>query len=189
MNWHSKVSSDVSDCCEQVQRSIHTLLRASAHPVPQEQNHAGKEAHAELHEDSGEEQNVDEESTLQQRQESPLVVIVFVVGAGPRRLEVLDQSWDFRIKATDVGRDRTTEPVRVAQVGNLESTNLGKKPRNDQSNGCGHNQSRWATESRFAQCLQRSWNVSRFGLSKWFDSAYVTGEKSKHGNTDTALEW
>lgn len=117
------------------------------------------------------------------------MIIIFVIGTGPRRLEVLDQPWDFRVKTTDVGRDRAAEPVGVAKVCHFKSTQLCKEPRNDQSNGRGHNQSRWATESRFAQCLERSWNVSRFGLSKWFDGAYVTGEKSKHGNTDTALEW
>ncbi len=41
-------------CRVKMRVSRHTLLRAGAHPVPHVQNYAGEEAHAELHENSGE---------------------------------------------------------------------------------------------------------------------------------------
>jgi hypothetical protein len=45
-----------------------TLLGAGPHPVPNKENGAGEEAHAEFHENGGEQKNVDKESALQQRE-------------------------------------------------------------------------------------------------------------------------
>lgn len=89
-NWHSNVSAPCQHYTLESAQGQHTLLGASAHPVPKEQDDAGKETHAELHEDGGEQQDVDEEGALEQGQESPLVVVVLVVCARPRSLEVLD---------------------------------------------------------------------------------------------------
>jgi hypothetical protein len=166
-----------------------TLLRACSHPVPPEQDSAGEQAHAELHEDGREQEHVDQESSLQQREQRPLVVIVLVVGTRPRTLEVAQETRDFGVEAANVLRHGSPEPVRIATVGDFEGSNLGKEPGKNQGDGCGHNQTRWSAESRFTQSRQCGGNIAGFCLSKWFNRAHVTCEESEHGHSDASLPW
>lgn len=78
--------------------------------------------------------------------------------------------------------------MRVAKVGHLKGTQLSKEPCNDQGNGGGHDQPRGAAESRLAQRLEGSRNVSRLCLAERLDGADVAGEEGKHGDADAALE-
>ena len=117
------------------------------------------------------------------------MIIVFVIGARPGLLEVLNQSRNLGVKAANVGRDGASQPVGVASVGNLESADLGKEPREDKSDSRGKDQARWSSESGFAKSLQRSWDVARLCLAKRFDGADVTSQESKHGHPNAALPW
>lgn len=117
------------------------------------------------------------------------MIIIFVVGARPRPLKVLNQSWNLGVKTADVDGDRPPQPVGIAAVGNLESANLGKEPGDKESNRGGHDKSWWAAEGRLAKRRQGGRDVSRLGLAERFDGTNVAGEKSKHGDSDTALPW
>lgn len=78
--------------------------------------------------------------------------------------------------------------MRVAEVGNFKSTQLGEEPGNDEGNGGGHDQSRWAAEGGFAQCLECGGYVSRLCLSERLDGANIASEEGEHGYANTALE-
>lgn len=117
-----------------------------------------------------------------------MVVVVLVVCARPRCLEVPDQSWDLGVEAADVGRDRASEPVRVAEVGDFKGSQLGEEPGDDEGDCGGHDESGWAAEGGFAQGFQGCWNVARLCLAERLDGAHVSGEKGEHGDTNTALE-
>jgi hypothetical protein len=166
-----------------------TLLGAGPHPVPNKENGAGEEAHAEFHENGGEQKNVDKESALQQREQSPLMVVVFVIGARPRLLEVPDQAGDFGVEAADVGWDGSPQPVGVAAVSNLKGTELRKEPGHDEGDGGRHDEAGRPAECRFSKRDQGSGNVARLCLAERLDCADISGEEGKHGDADTSLPW
>lgn len=118
-----------------------------------------------------------------------MVVVIFIVGARPRALEVPEQTGDFGVEATDVGRDSTPEPVGIAAVGDFECSDLGEEPCDDQGNRRWHDQSRWSAESGFSKGGQSGWNVAGLRLSKRFDCAYVTSEEGEHCYSDASLPW
>ena len=126
---------------------------------------------------------------MKQREQRPLVVIVFVVGTRPSALEVTEKTGDFGVEAADVLGDSTPQPVGVTKVSNFECSDLSKEPRNYHSNGSWHNQPRWSAEGRFSKCDQSGRNVAGLCLSKWFDCAYVSGKEGKHGDSDSSLPW
>jgi hypothetical protein len=117
------------------------------------------------------------------------MIVVLVVCARPRHLEVLNQAWNLRFETANILRHGSSKPVRVTPVRNLERPNLRKEPRDEQSNRRREDQPRWSSEGGLAECDQCCWNVARLCLSKWFDCAYVSCKEGKHCHTDSSLPW
>jgi hypothetical protein len=152
-----------------------------------EHNQIDKHPPAELHEHSRTSQEVDEHGGHQQRQQSPLVIIVGHVSRSPSSQEVLEQPEHLLSKRILEIRSSISAPPAVGAVGSHKRTALGHDPGYNEGNRRGHDETRRAAEGTLADGGKRAQTVSISRELHGFQRADITGQEGENRNTDTAL--
>jgi hypothetical protein len=152
-----------------------------------EHNQIDKHPPAELHEHSRTSQEVDEHGSHQQRQQSPLVIIVGHVSRSPGRQEVLEQPEHLLSKGILEIRSGISAPPAVGAVGSHKGTALSHDPGYNEGNRCRHDKTRRAAEGTLADGGKRAQTVSISQELHGLQRADVAGQEGENRNTDTAL--
>lgn len=146
-----------------------------------------RQAESEFYEHRRADQNIDQHRCLEQRKQSPLVVIIRHVSRSPDFQESLEKTHELIPECRRKINGGVPAPPAVRAISHNKSPELRHDPRDDQRNRSREDKTRRATERALRHRGERAQEIAIARLLEWLQSANVAGQKSKNRHAQSAL--
>ena len=133
------------------------------------------------------EEDINQHRCLEQRKQSPLVVIVRHVARSPNFKEGLEQPDELLPESRRQIDGCISTPRTIGSVSGDKGAALCHDPRDDQGDSSREDQSRWPAEGTLAHRREGSKDIAITRLFERLESTDIASQEGEDGDTQTAL--